>query len=108
MFGLVLLTVALVRDHPAEFKAAWEKAQARAALWDRHRHGLIDRDTFYREQFKLLTPQEEEVRRVLDQQQERLEQDLRRREAVWKNIQEQRDRRRARRLVGPPPPPDKK
>ena len=59
MFELVILAAALVRDHPADFRAGWEKAKARAELRDRYRHGLIDATTLMMEEAKYLTPQEQ-------------------------------------------------
>lgn len=102
MFELVLLTAALVRDHQADFKAGWERAKARTALWDRYRHGLINMATWLGEEKKYMTPQEqEEVWKALDPAKMRalLEE---KRKKIFKAASDAS--RQARPPVGPPPP----
>jgi hypothetical protein len=105
MWQLLVMTVALVQSHPAEFKAGWERAKARAALREQFRHGLIDGQTLMFEQLKLMTPQEEaEVWKALDPAKMRalLEEKSKQRKARLDAL------RQAQSPVGSPPPSDMK
>jgi hypothetical protein len=109
MLELILLAAALVRDHPADFKAGWEKAKARTLLRERYRHGLIDAATMMEEEVKYLTPQEAAAFwKVAREELERSEARARQREEALKRAVEAVERWKARNRVGPPPPPDVK
>jgi hypothetical protein len=106
MFEMVIVVAALVRDHPADFKAGWDKAKARAELRDRYRHGLIDATTLMMEEAKYLTPQEQAaVRKVYQEWTERRE---RERAAKLRELRRAVERWKARGQQAPPPPPDMK
>jgi hypothetical protein len=106
MFELVLLTAALVRDHPAEFRQAWANAKALASLRDRYCHGLIDMETLLREGERYMTPQQkEEVWKALDPAKMRAIL-AEKRKKIFKAASDAA--RQARPPVGPPPPPDVK
>ncbi len=102
MWQLLVMTVALVQSNPAEFKAGWEKAKARAALRDQFRHGLIDGQTLLHEQLKLMTPQEEaEVWKVLEQEARRLDENSKRHEANFQRLKESHELWHKKHFVGP-------
>jgi hypothetical protein len=116
MWSLLIVTAALVHGHPAEFKAAWQKAKTRADLWNRWSHGDVNDDAYLFEFFEVMTPQEKEelwksfreeagrLGRVLDRQ-EKEYQDLMRRA---RQMDQQRKAQRPLYQPKPPPPPDMK
>ncbi len=105
MLKMIVLMVALCQQHGPAFRAGWEKAKARADMWDRYRHGQIDRLTLAQEQLRLATPQEMDwflkyTQSVLDEQKRRDKAN----DAMLQRINEAHERWKAKRLVGPPPP----
>jgi hypothetical protein len=89
MWALILAALCLAQTDGAEWRTAWQRAKARADLRDRYRHGRIDRDAYIREQFRLLTPQEEaDVRRVLDEERKRLIKDAAQLETSFRHFKE--------------------
>lgn len=106
MWHLIVLTAALAQQHPADFRAGWERTKARTALWERHRHGLIDAEAYLREQAKLLTAQEAaDFWKWADERARASKSRNRERERLLNEAAQAVKRWKAGNHVGPPPPP---
>jgi hypothetical protein len=105
MWQLLVLSWALAHNHGPEWRAGWERAKARAELYDRYHHGRISGKELRRGLAEHLSPQEEAWFRQHGQDTlRRLEADISKREDFLRKAREEYQRR----FVGPPPPPDVK
>ena len=73
MYELVILAAALLRDHPADFKAGWHRAKVRAVAKMHWRQGLITHSALMNVELRNLSPSEE--KKVMDYFKRRFEED---------------------------------